>query len=118
MPSTNNEYCKIVMFGYSPPAAKKNMKIFILYFSCLMGLSFGEKNLENPRKLSTKYFSQQLMKLSRGYMLIVPLLSFLNANKYIVFQTGFEVDSSDHTLWDLLSWKHLVNNYANACKYK
>ena len=81
-----------------------------------MGISFGVKQLENPRKISTKYFSQQLMKLCRGYMLIVPLISFLKAKKYMIFQTGFEVDSSDQSLRDLFSWKHLVNNFANACE--
>ena len=104
------------MYGFTPPPAMKNRSNFILYNSCLFGLDFDPESGE-PKHTSWKFLQQKLIKIAKDFIYCSLLLSLLSPYDYALFETELDAHSMDHSLWQLFSWQHLVNNYLMACKY-
>ena len=105
----------IAVYGFTPPAVKKNAHNFIVYFSCAFGISYDTKTLE-PKRASLKYLWKQLVKIMSGFVSVSLLISVLKQCDYEYFDTGYPANSMDQSLRDLFSWRHMLNNFLLACK--
>jgi signal peptidase I len=82
-----------------------------------MAIKFDPIDLE-PKKVNTAFIKSQFKKLGRDYVSIFVLMTILQPRKFAFFDVEVSAGSLDHTLSDLISWKHLLNNYLVACKFK
>ena len=78
-----------------------------------MGFKFDEKG---PKKVTTSFLMSQSLKLARDYIIIVALITILKPRRYALFNVDVSADSIQHNISDLMSWRHLVNNYLVACE--
>jgi len=99
------------MYGFTPIPRTASLKNFMIYFSCLFDISFDG---QMPVRAKSQYIRKQLAKLVRDYFLLSIIISFLSKRDYIVFETEFESHSLEHGLKDLLSWRHMANNFLIA----
>ena len=100
-------------FGFVPRIAAKNFTNYFAYFVCPFIVKFDERK-EEPKCVSLQYYMEQL-KIIGGYFVYTGVvMSILWHYDWELFTLPSEVDSFDHTLYELLSWKHLVNNYFMA----
>ena len=111
----NHTHCFIAVYGFSPPAVKKNAHNFIVYFSCAFGISYDTETLE-PKRASLKYLWKQFVKIMSGFVSVSLLISVLKQCDYEYFETGYPANSMDQSLRDLFSWRHMLNNFLLACK--
>ncbi len=111
-----SNHLSAALFNFTPVAAKKSLKNYLIYSSCLMAIKFDTSNME-PSRTSSTFLKMQMMKLCRDYLSIVALMTMLQPRKFEFFETEISVDSMDHSLLDLISLKHIVNNFFVACKY-
>lgn len=102
------------MYGFTPIPRTTSLKNFVIYFSCLFDISF---DTQMPVRAKFQYVKKQFAKLARDYFLVTIIISFLSNRDYAVFKTEFESHSLEHGLKDILSWKHMLNNFLLACKY-
>jgi len=113
LPLTGSFRCLEAIHGFTPPAPKKSMRNFVMYFSCVFGLQFDPIKLE-PKRSSLKFLKQQLKKLGWEFILVSLLLSVLSAHDYSFFETEFDASSAILSPMQMFSWKHLANNYLVA----
>jgi len=78
-----------------------------------MGIDFGTTDME-PIHTTLSFLKTQMMKLGRDYVSIVALMTVLRPRKFEYFELEITADSMDHSLLDLISWRHIVNNYLVA----
>lgn len=88
---------------------------YVMYLSCLMGIKYDIKNCRSyPTDLS--FLKSQLVKLCRDYIVQIALMSLLQSRGYELFELNVKIDSFDHGFFDLIAWRHLLNNYFVARK--
>jgi hypothetical protein len=97
-------------FGFVPAIAAKNFTNYVAYFSCPFIVKFDE-NKQEPKRVSFKYFQQQLQIVGTYFIYTGLLMSLLWHYDWELFEVQSDVDSFDHAWHELISWKHLVNNY-------
>jgi len=112
-----NSTVPTALYGYTPLVCKKNLYNFVIYFSCIFGIAFDPVS-EEPKRVSSKYLMRELKTLGREFVIVSVLISILEPYRYALFETRHEVHSMDHSLQDLFSWQHLMNNYLVACEYR
>ena len=78
-----------------------------------MGIKFDSMK---PIKSTSTFLKAQFKKIGRDYMIIMMLVSVLKPRKFAFFDVEVSADSMDHTIFDVLSWRHLLNNYLLTCK--
>jgi hypothetical protein len=86
-----------------------------MYFSCPFGLSF-DPDKEELIKSSRSYLSKQLKIILRDFIIICVIMSILAPRDWELFQVHHDISSFNCSLQDLLSWRHLINNYLVAGK--
>ena len=99
--------------GFTPIAAKKSLSNYIIYFSCIFSISF-DHTTSNPIPISLDFISKRLKTLLRDFFIVSFLISILNEYDYEYFNTTLPPDSLEHSLTDIFSWQHLVNNFLVA----
>ena len=97
-------------FGFVPAIPAKNFTNYIAYFACPFIVKFDEDKQE-PKRVSLKYFQQQLQIVGTYFIYTGLLMSLLWHYDWELFELQSSVDSFDHSLSELISWKHLLNNY-------
>ena len=100
-------------FGYVPSIATKNFTNYFAYFTCPFIVKFDESKQE-PKRVSLQYFQTQLQIIGIYFVYTGAVMSILWHYDWELFTLPSAVDSFDHTLFEMLSWKHLVNNYFMA----
>ena len=98
------------LYGFTPKAVRKNMYNYIIYFSCAFGISFDAEN-GKPKRVSFEFLSKRLTTLGRDFIIVAALVSILNEYDYEFFDTSLPADSLDHSMAELFSWQHLLNNF-------
>ena len=58
-----------------------------------------------------KFLSKRLTTLGRDFIIVAALVSILNEYDYEFFDTSLPADSLDHSMAELFSWQHLLNNF-------
>lgn len=100
-------------FGFAPDISSKNFTNYFAYFSCPFIVKFDEDKQE-PTRVSLQYFQEQL-QISGTYFIYTGLLmSLLWHYDWELFEVQSDVNSFDHSISELISWKHLMNNYLVA----
>lgn len=79
-----------------------------------MGIKFDPILME-AKKINNRFLKTQLIKLCRDYIAIISLMSLLKPQQYALFDVEISADSMDHTLSQILGWRHLLNNFLVAC---
>ena len=105
------------VFGFTPFAAKKSLKNFVIYFSCGFGISFDPATAE-PKRVSRKFLMKRLKTLGRDYLIVSSLFSVMKEYDFAFFDTERPAHAFDHPLQDLISWQHLLNNFINAGEFR
>jgi len=100
-------------FGFVPAIPAKNFTNYFAYFSCPFIVKF-DQNKEEPKRVSLNYFQKQLRIVGTYFIYTGLLMSLLWHYDWELFEIQSDVDSFDHTFHELISWKHLVNNYFMA----
>lgn len=106
----------IAMYGFTPHYLRVSMKNYVIYFSCLWDISFDPVT-ESPIRATPQYIKKQCEKLARDTLLAAFFVSLLSQYDYAFFETNVEAHTLEHSLFDMLSWRHMANNYLTACKY-
>jgi hypothetical protein len=104
------------VFGFTPFAAKKSLKNFVIYFSCAFGILFDPATSE-PKRASRKFLTKRLKTLGRDYLIVSSLFSVMKEYDFAFFDTERPAHAFDHPLQDLISWQHLLNNFINAGEF-
>lgn len=103
------------LFGFTPVPAKWSLWNYVVYFSCSLGIDFDTDRMEEtPKRVSREFFRKRLLVIGRDVLVISLLVSVLKNCEYEVFETSREVYSMDHTLQEIFSWQHLLNNFLVA----
>ena len=97
-------------FGFVPEIPAKNFTNYLAYFACPFIVAFDEDKQE-PKRVSHKYFRQQLQVVGTYFIYTGLLMSLLWHYDWELFDLQSGVDSFDHSLSELISWRHLLNNY-------
>mmetsp|Transcript_10210 Transcript_10210/g.11313 ORF Transcript_10210/g.11313 Transcript_10210/m.11313 type:complete len:420 (-) Transcript_10210:12-1271(-) len=113
LPTVSTLRCLEAMFGFTPRGPKKNLKSYLIYSSCLMGIKFDPKT-NDLIPVTVKFIRMQLLTFGRDYVFVVSLMSILKPKDYEFFDVKTHADSLDHSFYELLSWRHLLNNYLVA----
>lgn len=101
------------LYGFAPQPAKQSLQNYVAYFSCLYGMEFDSTQ---PKPVTKEFLKQRLTTLARDFLLVSILLSVLIPHRYEYFDTNSKaaVDSMDHTIWEMISWQHIANNFLVA----
>lgn len=88
---------------------------YVMYFSCFFGMEF-DRDKGTPKRTTLRFLAKQLATLGRDFAVLSVVVSVLQPNRYELLSTASSsaVDSMDHTLSEMLDWRHLVNNYFAA----
>jgi len=101
------------MFGTSPPCVESTMGRYALYSSSPLEVCFDQTTC---RPITVKL--KQTLEAARAFGLALVVLgmyqSTLGPMGYEPFTTQAPLDSMDHTIRDLFSFGHLVNNLVAA----
>jgi len=100
-------------FGFVPAIPAKNWNNYFAYMSCPFIVKFDEHKQE-PKRVSLQYFQQQLQIAGTYFIYTGLLMSLLWHYDWELFEVESDVNSFDHSLRELISWKHLMNNYFMA----
>jgi len=95
--------------GFAPVPTRTSLRNYVAYFSCLLGMEFDPLT-GNPKRVSREFFRKRLTTLGRDFAIVSLIISFLKPYEYEFFETHRAVDSMDHTLQEVFSWQHLLNN--------
>ena len=98
------------LHGFTPIAARKNLFNYIVYFSCIFGISFDQITLD-PKGVSLGFLSRRLKTIGRDFIIVSFVISILKEHDYEYFDTALPPDSLDHSIADLFSWQHTANNF-------
>lgn len=109
-PIVNSLRITEALYGFTSLPAKKNLYNYIIYFSCSFGIVFDLETAQ-PKSTSLKFLSKRLKSLGRDYIIVSFITSILHEFGYEYFDTKLPADSLDHSLADLFSWQHLLNNF-------
>ena len=99
--------------GFTPFAAKKNLFNYVIYFSCIFSITFDDTT-SNPIPISLDFISRRLRTILRDFVIVSAIISILKEYGYESFNTTLPPDSMEHSLAELFSWQHLVNNFLVA----
>jgi hypothetical protein len=99
--------------GFTPFAAKKNLFNYVIYFSCIFSITFDDIT-SNPIPISLDFISRRLRTILRDFVIVSAIISILKEYGYESFNTTLPPDSMEHSLAELFSWQHLVNNFLVA----
>lgn len=99
------------LFGFAPSSSKTSLWNYVMYFSCLFGMEFDQGA---PKGVSRTYFKRRLSQLGRDYLIVMAVICVLKPYNFEFFDTSTNVDSLEHTLQEMISWKHLLNNFLVA----
>mmetsp|Transcript_3160 Transcript_3160/g.5335 ORF Transcript_3160/g.5335 Transcript_3160/m.5335 type:complete len:411 (+) Transcript_3160:89-1321(+) len=97
-------------FGFTPDIPAKNFTNYLAYFSCPFIVKFDDDKQE-PKRVSIEYFRQQFQIVGTYFIYTGLLMSLLWHYDWQLFELQSSVDSFDHSLSELMSWKNLLNNY-------
>mmetsp|Transcript_4619 Transcript_4619/g.9732 ORF Transcript_4619/g.9732 Transcript_4619/m.9732 type:complete len:464 (+) Transcript_4619:49-1440(+) len=110
-PIVNSLRITEALFGFAPVPTRTSLWNYVVYFSCLFGMEF---DLGNPKRASWEFFRKRLATLGRDFAIVSVVVSVLKPCGYEFFETGdiaAAVYSMDHTLQEMVSWRHLLNNF-------
>jgi len=96
--------------GFAPVPTRTSLRNYVLYFSCLFGMEF-DPVAGTPKRVSRPFFRKRLATLGRDFAIVAVVISVLQPYRYEVFETHRAVESMDHTLHEMVSWQHLLNNF-------
>lgn len=100
-------------FGFTSTLCSKHFSNYFAYFCCPFILKFDEKT-EEPVRATMKYILEKLKMIGLYFIYTGSLMSILWHYDWEFFKTGSKVDSFDHSFRELVSWRHLINNYLVA----
>eukprot|EP00584_Thalassiosira_punctigera_P010869 CAMPEP_0172545780 /NCGR_PEP_ID=MMETSP1067-20121228/15645_1 /TAXON_ID=265564 ORGANISM="Thalassiosira punctigera, Strain Tpunct2005C2" /NCGR_SAMPLE_ID=MMETSP1067 /ASSEMBLY_ACC=CAM_ASM_000444 /LENGTH=426 /DNA_ID=CAMNT_0013332595 /DNA_START=168 /DNA_END=1448 /DNA_ORIENTATION=- len=98
------------LHGHAPAAAGRSLYNYVVYFSCAFGISFDPVTLE-PKRASFEFITKRFKTIGRDFVIGSFIISILHQYDYEFFDTRLPPHSSEHTLADLVSWRHLLNNF-------
>eukprot|EP00566_Odontella_aurita_P020845 CAMPEP_0113596704 /NCGR_PEP_ID=MMETSP0015_2-20120614/40497_1 /TAXON_ID=2838 /ORGANISM="Odontella" /LENGTH=364 /DNA_ID=CAMNT_0000504275 /DNA_START=387 /DNA_END=1481 /DNA_ORIENTATION=+ /assembly_acc=CAM_ASM_000160 len=101
------------MFGFAPPAAKKSMKNYVTYYASLMEATFDPKTEEPVRATSTDMI-HLILDFLPSALILTMLFSLASPWGYAPNVTSADAHSMDHTLGEIFSAGHLMNNFIAA----
>ena len=104
------------VYGFTPFPARRSLLSYATYFSCAFGIEFDPITAQ-PKRVSRQFFWKRFKTLGRDFVVASLLISILKQYDYEVFDTKYKAHSTDHSLQDLFSWQHLLNNFLVACEY-
>ena len=107
--------CLEAMHGTSPPVVEKDLMTYCIYYSSPVPFVIDHKT----EKL-VKVTRREVLAKAKNYMINVLLTSMLFSVllpvAYAPFPSPREIGQSVSSIFDLLHWGHLLNNYILACK--
>ncbi len=95
---------------------KQSLFNYVVYFSCTFGIVFDAAD-GKPKRVSLKFLTKRMKTLGRDFFLMTLLISILKHYDYEFFNTKHSAFSTEHSLRDLISWQHLMNNFLVASEY-
>lgn len=101
------------LYGFTPALAKKNLYNYIIYFHCPFSIVF-DPITEQPKRANLEFFSKRLKTIGREFIIVSGITSILHEYGYEYFSTKLSADSLEHSLADLFTWQHLLNNFSVA----
>ena len=104
------------VYGFTPFGAKQNLFNYVVYFSCAFGITFDSVT-GNPKRVSRKFFLNRVKTLGRDFVIVSFIISILKQYDYAFFDTTHKAHSMEHSLQELFSWQHLLNNFLVAREY-
>ena len=103
------------MYGFSPTGSEKSLKSFMIYFATLGEVAYDPKtNL--PIRATLQSIVQKIMTFLPGMIMLGLYSSFLYHYDFEIYDTGVKINSFDHSIRDMLSFGHIVNNFSLAGK--
>mmetsp|Transcript_22298 Transcript_22298/g.51072 ORF Transcript_22298/g.51072 Transcript_22298/m.51072 type:complete len:422 (-) Transcript_22298:190-1455(-) len=112
-PIVNSLRIAEALYGFVPIPMNQSLFNYVIYFSCFFGIVF-DPVAGKPKRISRKFLSKQLKALGRDFALMTIIISILKRYNYEFFYTKHHAYSSEHSLQDILSWQHLLNNFLVA----
>ena len=87
----------------------------MIYFSSLGEVAYDPKtNL--PIRSTLQYFVKKIIKCLGGMIMLATYSSFLYHYDFEIYNTGVRINLLDHSIKDMLSFGHLMNNFSLAGK--
>ena len=77
-----------------------------------MSIKYDPINMEAVHT-NTLFLKSQFVKLGRDYLAIIALMK---AQNFQLFDMKVSLNSMKPKFSDLITWRHLLNNYFAACK--
>jgi len=101
--------------GFPPNGSKVTLRSYLIYFCTLGEVEY------NPETHQTKKPTLQdvVGNVSNLFFFLISISmysSFLYHYDYALFETRVEINSLDHTVLDMLSYGHIINNFSLAGK--
>eukprot|EP00531_Pseudo-nitzschia_arenysensis_P002286 CAMPEP_0116115152 /NCGR_PEP_ID=MMETSP0329-20121206/354_1 /TAXON_ID=697910 /ORGANISM="Pseudo-nitzschia arenysensis, Strain B593" /LENGTH=308 /DNA_ID=CAMNT_0003608565 /DNA_START=107 /DNA_END=1033 /DNA_ORIENTATION=+ len=112
-PIVNSLRITEALYGFAPAVAQASARNYVFYFSCLFGMEFDSSTNE-PKPVTKEFLFQRLGTLGRDFVIVSLLISLLAEYDYEFFDTNTDVDSMNHSLSEMFSWMHLLNNFFMA----
>ena len=123
-PIVNSLRITEALSGFAPIPSQTSLRNYVAYFSCLFGMEF-DPSTGTPKRVTQLFFRKRLATLGRDFVIVSLLISFLKPYEFEFFDSSSStiaiaaaaaapVNSVDHTLLEMLSWKHLLNNFLVA----
>ena len=109
-PIVNSLRIAEAFYGFAPAATVSSAKHYVVYFSCFFGIKFDGNQKNSPERVTHQFFAKRLRTLGRDFVIVSVLISILAPTNYEFFDTHSNVDAMNHSLSEMVSWKHLFNN--------
>jgi hypothetical protein len=108
-PIVNSLRVTEALSGFAPAASRASVWNYVVYFSCLFGMEF-DTSKQAPKRVTLAFFRKRLATLGRDFGIVSVVICILKPYEYEFFDTHTAVDSMNHTLSEMISWRHLLNN--------
>jgi hypothetical protein len=117
-PIVNSLRITEALSGFAPDPSQTSVWNYVMYFSCLFGMEF-DPTMGTPKRVSNQFFRKRLVTLGRDFVIVSLVISVLKPYEFEFFDIrtshiAATVGSMEHTLQEIFSWKHLLNNFLVA----
>lgn len=101
------------MYGFAPPGAKRSLISYYTYYTTL-GVVMYDPKTHTAITPKLHDIVSRTIQFVIGMIALGSYCSLLHHYDYELFDTDVAINSMDHTIWDILSFRHIVNNFSIA----
>lgn len=99
--------------GFTPPGSKVNLISYLAYFCTISEIKY-QPETNNTVPATMRNILRKILRLLVLFLGVGLYSSILYHFDFLPFGVNVQPNSLDHTVFDMLSYRHMLNNYCGA----